>query len=76
MPDEKKHGNIRYYTVIYKESKEGEEEKEQVISPKRKIELTRLEMYTDYTIQVLAATVKGDGPRSDPIFVKTDQDSK
>ena len=81
VPADKKHGKILEYTVIYKKTKEDTETKERVISPStqfnsRQIKLTKLTEYTSYSIQVLAATVKGDGPRSEPITVWTDQDSK
>ena len=32
--------------------------------------------FVDYNITLFASTVKGNGIRSDPIFVITDQDSK
>ncbi|XP_078355116.1 protein sidekick-1-like isoform X18 [Oculina patagonica] len=77
VPADKQHGNIVNYTVFYKESAGGGAElKKHVDSPKREIELTQLKKYTKYSIQVLAATVKGDGPRSVSIPVRTDQDSK
>ena len=79
VPADKQHGKILEYTVIYKKSKRDDETK--VVTPSdefntRQIMLTRLTEYTSYSIQVLAATVKGDGPRSEPITVWTDQDSK
>ena len=47
-----------------------------VLVPSRNISFTRLEKYTNYTIQILAFTVKGDGNRSEPTVVITDEDSK
>ena len=41
-----------------------------------KITLTNLEKYTNYTIEVLAFTRRGDGIKSSPIFCKTLEDSK
>ncbi len=77
VPPDQQHGNILHYTVFYKESAGGGAERmEKVNSPTRQIELKPLKKYTEYSIQVLAATVKGDGPRSVPITVRTDQDSK
>lgn len=75
VPADKQHGKILKYTVIYKKTKEDTETKEQVVNSSQ-IKLTKLTEYTSYSIQVLAATVKGDGPRSEPITVWTDQDSK
>ena len=81
VPADKQHGIILEYSVIYKKSVVDTETKERVVTPSiqfnsRRIELTKLTEYTSYSIQVLAATVKGDGPRSEPITVRTDQDSK
>ena len=47
-----------------------------VLASSRSISFTRLEKYTNYTIQVLAFTVKGDGKLSEPIVVITDEDGK
>jgi len=41
----------------------------------RVMALTVLKEYVNYNITVFAFTVKGDGPASDPIVVRTDQDS-
>lgn len=76
MPADQKHGGIVRYNVVYKLSKTGAEVIETVDSHIRNVELTNLKKYMAYRIQVLAATVKGDGPRSVPIAVSTDQDSK
>ncbi|XP_078350977.1 phosphatidylinositol phosphatase PTPRQ-like isoform X2 [Oculina patagonica] len=45
-----------------------------LLVPSRDISFTGLEKYTNYTIQVLAFTVKGNGNRSQPIVVITDED--
>ena len=42
-----------------------------VSSSKLSVELTGLLVYTDYCIQLLAITRKGDGPLSDCIVAKT-----
>ena len=47
-----------------------------VDSPQRSAELTGLKRYAKYSIQVSAATVKGDGPASGPITVSTEQGSE
>ena len=69
-------GNIRYYTVIYRATHGGTEMSKRVDSPKRSVELNYLKMYAKYSIQVSAATVKGDGPASVPITVSTEQGSE
>ena len=47
-----------------------------VLVPSRAISFSGLEMYTNYTIQVLAFTVKGAGNKSEPMMVITDEDGK
>ena len=42
----------------------------------RQMHLTDLREYVDYDITVRASTSRGDGPDSNPIVVRTDQDSK
>ena len=77
VPAEEQNGEILHYTVIYQKTEGGETEKrKQVNSPTRNVQLRNLTKYTYYSIRVLAATVKGDGPLSDPIQVRTDEDSK
>ena len=77
VPAEKQNGEILNYTVMYGKTGGGEAEKrKQVNSPSRNVQLTNLAKYTSYSIRVLAATVKGDGPPSNPIQVRTDEDSK
>ena len=73
VPANKQRGNIRYYTVIYKDTQGVAEMSKRVGSPKRSVELTGLQRYAKYSIQVSAATVKGDGPASVPITVGTEQ---
>ena len=76
VPADKQHGEILKYTVIYKESTGDAETEKRIDSLARQIALKELTKYTAYSIQVLATTVKGDGPLSDAITVWTDQDSK
>ena len=47
-----------------------------VLVPSRAINLSGLEKYTNYTIQVLAFTVKGVGNKSEPTVAITDEDGK
>ena len=42
----------------------------------RQTEFINLKEHVNYNITVFASTVKGDGPASNPIVVRTDQDSK
>ena len=76
VPADKQHGTILRYTIIYKETEGAADTEKRVNSTARRIELQELMKYTAYSIQVLAATLKGDGPRSKNITVWTDQDGK
>jgi len=76
VPANEQRGNIRYYTVTYKETMEGAEISKRVDSPTRSVELIGLKRYAKYSIQVSAATVKGEGPASVLITVSTKQGSK
>ena len=76
VPTDQQHGIIVSYTVIYKLSSKSTEFQVDVFSPTRKADITNLQKFTEYIIQVKAATVKGFGARSASISVRTDQDSK
>ena len=76
VPEDKRHGIIQYYTVTWKRVQgEGPEETD-VDNSMQQFELTNLVKYTEYSIQVLAATRIGKGPASFPIVETTDEDSK
>lgn len=45
-------------------------------SPQLEIVLFGLEKYTNYSIQVLAYTRKGEGVRSPPVYVRTREDGR
>ena len=76
VPVAKQHGEIQRYMVTYQKPEGGEEKSTTVNTPTREVKLTDLGKYTYYSIRVSAATVKGYGPASPPIKVRTDEDSK
>ena len=77
MPENKQHGDIIRYTVMYKRTTNVAYKLEEVTPISGKfVELKGLDEYTFYDIKVLAATNVGNGPASDPITVQTDEDSK
>ena len=77
VPADKQNGIITGYTITYHSQTENDNGTVQVNGSVRQTELTNLKEYVNYNIAVFASTVKGAGPRSDPvIFVRTDQDSK
>lgn len=71
-------GIIRGYRVLMWRSNQSSDilRNATVLVPLRAISFSRLEMYTNYTIQLLAFTVKGEGNKSEPIAVITDEDGK
>ena len=77
MPENKQHGDIINYTVMYKRTTNVAYKSEEVTPISGNfVELKGLDEYTFYDIKVLAATNVGDGPASDPIKIQTDEDSK
>ena len=73
---DQQNGIITSYTITYQSQTENDNERAQVNSSSLQTELTNLKEYVNYNITVFASTVKGDGPASDLIVVRTDQDSK
>ena len=75
VPADQQNGIITGYTITYHSQTENDNGKVQVNGYVHQTELTNLMEYVKYYITVFASTVKGDGPASDPIVVRTDQDS-
>ncbi|XP_068728210.1 receptor-type tyrosine-protein phosphatase delta-like [Montipora capricornis] len=73
VPIERQHGTIINYTVVYWRTEEAEEHKRRTVT-KRKADLTDLMMYTHYSFEVFASTIKGGGPSSPNVTVRTDED--
>ena len=76
VPAHQQNGIITGYTITYKSQTEDGNGNVQVNGSVRQTELTNLKEYVKYYITVFASTVKGDGAASDPIVVRTDQNSK
>jgi len=76
VPADQQNGIITSYTITYKSQTENDNGNVEVNGSVRQTELANLKEYVNYNITVFASTVKGDGPASDPIVVRTDQDSK
>ena len=76
VPTDKQNGEILHYTVVYRKTQGGEKKRKLVNFPTRDVTLTNLAKFSFYSITVSAATVKGDGPDSIPIKLRTDEDSK
>ena len=77
VPEDKQHGDIISYTVMYKRTTNVTYKSVEVTPISGKFaELNGLDEYTFYDIKVLAATNVGNGPASNPIKVQTDEDSE
>ena len=76
VPADEQNGIITGYTITYHSQTENDNNSVQVNGSVLQTELTNLKEYVNYNITVFASTVKGNGPASDPVVVRTDQDSK
>ena len=77
VPADKQNGIITGYTITYQSQTENDNGSVPAGADDRQKELLNLKEYINYNITVLASTVKGDGPVSDPVIVvRTDQESK
>ena len=76
VPADQRNGIITGYNITYQSQTENDDNSVQVNGSVRQTELTNLKEYVNYNITVFASTVKGDGPASVPVVVRTDQDSK
>ena len=76
IPNEHKNGIILGYTIRYGFSRTGFTNKTVLNGTTRHTELTGLEKYKLYSIQILGFTVKGYGNLSEPVIVRTAEDGK
>ena len=76
VPADDQNGIITSYTITYQSQTENHNGHVTVDYPARQTNLTGLKEYVNYSITVLASTVKGQGPNSSTITVRTAQDSK
>lgn len=67
------HGVLQGYKVLYKPVRKDEDETDANVKLSRGVDVTldELEKFTNYSIEVLAYTRKGEGVRSSPIYVRT-----
>jgi receptor-type tyrosine-protein phosphatase F len=76
-PEDKQHGDIKYYKIYFVEHTDPEAlTKEVTISNPNTHEyvIDQLRKWTEYKIWVLAGTSVGDGPHTDQINIRTDED--
>ena len=76
VPSHQQNGITMGYTITYHSQTENDNGSVMVGPPDRQKSLTNLREYVNYNITVSASTLKGDGPATVPIVVRTDQDSK
>ena len=76
VPAAQQNGIITGYNITYKSQTENDDGSVLAGRDDRQKNLTNLKEYVNYSIAVSASTVKGAGPASKPIVVRTDQDSK
>ena len=76
VPADNQNGIIVYYTITYAELPAGDSGTKIVVAPRTNATLTGLKKFTNYSITVFASAAKGDGNRSEPIIVITDEDRK
>ena len=76
VPAENQNGIITGYTITYQSQTENDNGRVNAGASEREKLLADLKKYVNYSITVFASTVKGAGSESDPIVVRTDQDSK
>ena len=78
-PENKQNGMIIYYKIfcVKKSRSDSEATVVEIKNPgAREFILDDLIKWTDYRVWMLAGTSVGDGPKSTPIEVKTDEDGK
>lgn len=75
VPPRDVNGILLGYRIIFNETSD-EVFSESVEFPRMNVTLGFLRPYTFYSIQVLAYTIKGDGPKSPPIIIRTEEEGK
>ena len=76
VPAYDQNGIIMSYNITYQSLTENHSNSTTVDYPVRQVTLLDLKEFVIYSITVFASTKIGDGPASDPVYVKTDEDSK
>lgn len=75
VPSHDVNGIMLGYRVLFNETSD-EVFTQTVDFPIMNVTLGFLRPYTFYTIQVLAFTIKGDGPMSPPIIIRTEEEGE
>ena len=73
VPTNQQNGDILSYHVIYTMMNQNVTATKQVEAPALELKLTGLKAKTNYSITVMASTIKGHGPTSPAINVVTEE---
>ena len=76
VPAADKNGIITSYNITYHSLTENHSNSTTVDHPDRQVTLMGLREFVNYSITVFASTVKGNGPESDPVSIRTSEDSE
>ena len=76
VPAFDQNGIITSYNITYQSLTENHSNSTTANYTVRQVTLSDLKEFVNYSITVFASTKIGDGPASDPVYVKTDEDSK
>lgn len=76
-PLDKQHGDITYYKLMFVNNSRPDSDASVITisdPSQREYAITNLKKWTEYRVWMLAGTVIGDGVKSDPQLVRTDED--
>jgi len=76
-PEDKQHGTIEYYKIYFVEAFESDALTKEITisnSNTREYVVDQLAKWTEYKFWVLAGTSVGDGPSTDPLIIRTEED--
>ena len=71
VPAESRHGIITQYTIHYKDVERGNSKTTVVKAPASNATINGLRQKVNYSFQIRAATLKGNGPLSANVTVET-----
>ncbi len=75
-PADRRNGAITYYKLFVAQKPESAEKVVEIPADRREFVVEDLRTWTEYKVWMIAGTQIGDGPASEPITVKTDEDGK
>ncbi|XP_037790412.1 tyrosine-protein phosphatase Lar-like [Penaeus monodon] len=78
-PEDKQHGKITHYKLMYVNNTRPDSDASVITisdPTQRDYLITNLQKWTEYRVWMLAGTIIGDGVKSDPQLVRTDEDAK